>query len=178
MGLDTSTKTGFAVLSFAPEEGISLIRTGIISSKKVGFERWAAMAEELQAILVLHRPAFLVTEGYGFGNANTLATLVEVGTVLRYFIWQEGLTNILIPPTTLKKFTTGRGNSKKEGMLLEVYKRWGHEVPTNDEADAVALGYVGLALSGVDVALPKVNLSAVNRYQAEVPRKFLQSSAN
>lgn len=178
IGLDTSTKTGFAVLSHTRSEGTNLIRTGVIHSKKTGFDRLAAMAEELQAIVSLHKPSFFVTEGYGFGNANTLATLVEVGTVLRYFIWQEGLTNIIIPPTTLKKFTTGKGNSKKEEMLLAVYKKWGHEVPTNDEADAVALAYAGLALCRVDVGLPKMNMSALDRYLPEIPSKFVQSTAN
>ena len=45
----------------------------------------------------------------------------------------------IISPTTLKKFVTGKGNSGKDIMLLEVYKRWNVSFSNNNLADAYGL---------------------------------------
>lgn len=42
-------------------------------------------------------------------------------------------------PGQIKKFTTGKGNAKKELMMKEVYKRWGFETDSHDVADAYAI---------------------------------------
>jgi crossover junction endodeoxyribonuclease RuvC len=70
---------------------------------------------------------------------------VEISTVLQFILWQDGIKPHLVHPTTLKRFLTGSGQSKKELMILEVYKRWGYSATVNDEADAVALAYFGLS---------------------------------
>lgn len=44
-----------------------------------------------------------------------------------------------IPPSTLKKWATGKGNSKKELMILHAYKRWGIEFSDNNLCDAFML---------------------------------------
>jgi Holliday junction resolvasome RuvABC endonuclease subunit len=44
-----------------------------------------------------------------------------------------------IPPMTLKKYASGKGNSKKQEMLLQIYKRWGIEFNDDNAADAYAL---------------------------------------
>ena len=45
-----------------------------------------------------------------------------------------------VPPMTLKKFAAGKGNAKKQEMLLQIYKRWGLEFTDDNAADAYALG--------------------------------------
>lgn len=45
-----------------------------------------------------------------------------------------------IPPMTLKKYAAGKGNAKKQEMLLQIYKRWGLEFNDDNAADAYALG--------------------------------------
>ena len=42
-------------------------------------------------------------------------------------------------PGQIKKFTTGKGNAKKELMMKEAYKRWGFETESHDVADAYAI---------------------------------------
>lgn len=42
-------------------------------------------------------------------------------------------------PSTLKKWTTGRGDAKKPAMLEAVERRWKRRCDTADEADAFAL---------------------------------------
>ena len=41
---------------------------------------------------------------------------------------------------TLKKFAAGKGNAKKQEMLLQIYKRWGLEFTDDNAADAYSLG--------------------------------------
>lgn len=45
-----------------------------------------------------------------------------------------------VPPMTLKKYAAGKGNAKKQEMLLQIYKRWGLEFLDDNAADAYALG--------------------------------------
>jgi crossover junction endodeoxyribonuclease RuvC len=40
---------------------------------------------------------------------------------------------------TLKKYAAGKGNAKKQEMLLQIYKRWGMEFSDDNAADAYAL---------------------------------------
>jgi len=45
----------------------------------------------------------------------------------------------------------GKGNATKEKVAVGVYKRWGQEFTTNDEADAFVLAKIGQAyLCGTD----------------------------
>lgn len=44
-----------------------------------------------------------------------------------------------VPPMTLKKYASGKGNAKKQEMLLQIYKRWGVEFNDDNAADAYGL---------------------------------------
>ena len=60
------------------------------------------------------------------------------------FLFKNNITFKAIEPTKLKKFVTGKGNSKKELMLLNVYKKWGVEFNDNNLADAYSLARMAL----------------------------------
>ena len=160
-GLDISTHTGIANLVMERDGVIRMPYSGVIHSKKSGFDRCADMAMSMMDIVNGFKPDLVVIEGYGYSNAHTLVTLVEIGTVLRYFLWQEGIKYRDVSPNTLKKFATGKGNSPKDVVIKEVYKHWGHDVTDNNIADAIVLGYLGLALKGAVVGLPKSHLEAL-----------------
>lgn len=164
LGLDTSTKTGYALI-LAKGGFCQLLESDIITSSKKGFDRLSDMATQLLVLLSKHKVDTITIEGYGFANKHSLVTLVEVGTVLKYFLYQEGYRWVEIPPNNLKQFVSGKGTSKKEMMLKEVYKLWDHDVNTNDEADAIGLAYIGLALKGVDLGLSKTRMSALKKLQ-------------
>lgn len=142
IGIDLSTCTGVAIV----DSGKQVKHAEEIEFKKAtGFDRICSIAIRIMELRNQFNPDFAVIEGYGFGNAHTLATLVEIGTVVRYFLWQENYPYLLVPPNSLKKFATGSGNAKKEMMILEVFKQWGFTAKTNNIADAVCLGMFGLA---------------------------------
>ena len=71
-----------------------------------------------------------------------------------------------VAPTSLKKFVTGKGNAKKDLMLLSVYKRWGFDTTNDNKADAYGLAQFGRALLGFDTGVPQVNLTAVEKILA------------
>jgi len=66
-----------------------------------------------------------------------LSALVKL-TVYDYF--DDGTRfPLMVPPMTLKKYAAGKGNAKKQEMLLQMYKRWGVEFNDDNAADSYAL---------------------------------------
>jgi crossover junction endodeoxyribonuclease RuvC len=53
---------------------------------------------------------------------------------------------------TLKKYASGKGTSKKQEMLLQIYKRYGVEFNDDNAADAYALARLagGLAIDEIE----------------------------
>jgi Holliday junction resolvasome RuvABC endonuclease subunit len=80
--------------------------------------------------------------------------LGELAATVKLFLFEHFLDNnhyvgplephlrtpLQIPPMTLKKYATGKGTSKKQEMLLQIYKRWGVEFNDDNAADAYSLG--------------------------------------
>lgn len=175
IGLDISTKTGLAIINTEPKPNPDIVghsvSTKLITTKKfTGLERADYITNHCLDLIESILPAFhkyrIMIEGYGFTRTQNLVPLIEVGTVLRYRLFLEGYKYIEVPPTSLKKFVTGKGNVKKEMMLKEVYKRWNIDCDTNDEADAVGLAYMGMALDG-KLKLPKANMDALKKIQVD-----------
>lgn len=89
---------------------------------------------------------FMEDLAFNAATQHTSSALVQGGIriALYYNIKKYPENNLyLVAPTSLKKFLTGKGNAKKEDMKLHVYKRWGKECETNDEADAYSLMMLG-----------------------------------
>jgi len=64
-------------------------------------------------------------------------------------------TPLQIPPMTLKKYAAGKGNAKKQEMLMQIYKRWGVEFNDDNAADSYALARLagGIAIDVVEAAI-------------------------
>jgi Holliday junction resolvasome RuvABC endonuclease subunit len=71
-------------------------------------------------------------------------------------IWKSGRPMVTVPPPTLKKFATGRGNADKFDMRLAAIRRFGLDGIGADEADALWLAAAGCEHYG----LPLVKLPA------------------
>jgi Holliday junction resolvasome RuvABC endonuclease subunit len=83
-------------------------------------------------------------EGYAFGT--TMAHMLgELGAVVKLTCYEvldgfDGKYPYIIPPTTLKKYVTGKGTGvQKNQILLAVYKKWGVEFNDDNMADSYAL---------------------------------------
>lgn len=83
----------------------------------------------------------IAIEGYAFGSqmANKLG---ELGGIVRLTLAQYGYNPLVVPPTSLKKYVTGKGNIQKNQMLLHVYKKWGVEFTDDNAADSYALAKI------------------------------------
>ena len=147
LGIDGSaTATGLVVLEAGTKP--TLRHEEVVKVGSTGLERCSDIAERLLLVLDRFAPGRVVIEGYGYANTHSLVTLVEVGTVLRYFLRQKGYRYLEPSANSLKKFVLGKGQGKKDQMLLQVFKRWGHEAKDDNTADAYGLACIGLLHAG------------------------------
>lgn len=98
--------------------------------------------------------SLLVVEGYAMGARNGREALGEWGGQIRLTAHRLGYDVLVVPPTTLKKYVTGKGNGEKDLVMLEVFKRWAYSPTDNNDADAYALMQFGVDWLHRD-ALPK-----------------------
>jgi len=156
VGIDASlTGTGVAMLNGS-------LRTERIESKKTGVLRLIEIRDRAKEIV---RGADLVViEGYAYAMANQAHQMGELGGVLRVMLVEAGVLWIEVNPSQVKKFATGKGNAKKEEIAVSIYKRWGREFQTNDEADAFVLVMIGRAYL--------IGMTDVTAFQAEVIKEL------
>lgn len=79
---------------------------------------------------------------------------------------------LVVPPTALKKYATGKGTADKDKVLLAVARRYPDaHVGTNDEADALVLAAMVARLDGhaVETHLPVANLAALRSFTPDEP---------
>lgn len=99
---------------------------------------------------------------FGF-NQNGLAM---VQCVTRLCLYDARLDATWVNIQSLKVFATGKGNAKKEQVLLEASRRLGYAGDSNDEADALWLMHMGLTkLGACPVALPATHTRAMEGIQ-------------
>jgi len=149
IGIDASlTATGIVVL----DDNCKIFASKIISSNKKETERLIDLTKIVKEFLINFQPPKMITtfiflENYSFGSrAGQAFSIGEWGGVLRVLLTEMKFKVILVSPPTLKKFVTGKGNTKKEQMLLQVYKKYGQEFMSNDLCDAYGLARMNWSL--------------------------------
>ena len=93
-------------------------------------------------------------EGYAFGS-QMAHMLGELGGVVKLAIYDHyNIHALIVPPTSLKKYVTGKGTGvQKNQMLLHVYKKWGVEFDDDNAADSYALARIAAGMG--DLAYEK-----------------------
>jgi Holliday junction resolvasome RuvABC endonuclease subunit len=156
LALDLSlTRTGVC----RPDGSCSVIRTGHLR----GMPRIDDIARQVQS---LARGADLVViEGYSFGSQGRATfDVAELGGCVRFLLHRLGMQYVDVPPATLKKFATGKGNSPKDAMIAEAIRRFGFAGFDNNEADAYLLWCLARHAYGVPVVdVPKVQAEAAGK---------------
>lgn len=110
--------------------------------------RYGAIMDRLWNAYVKWRPTLALIEGYSMGSRGRGVTgMVELGWTIRDRLL-PGTPVVEVPPSTLKKFATGRGNAGKPEVVSALTKRYGIEFRTDNEADAYALYRLGLCVTG------------------------------
>lgn len=129
-----------------------------ISVKSRGVDRLLGIRDEIDTWLSEHTVKalygdidYIFLEGYSYNSrAGKQFDVGELGGVIKcYFrLVHPKAQLVVVPPTSLKKFTVGAGNAKKELMREWVYRKYGigsETLKTNDEVDAFALCQFGRA---------------------------------
>lgn len=137
MGIDPSlTATGVAVVHSGKLKAFTLTPPKGMR----GVERLDWLDGALIDILIRYKPGAVAIEAYSFASRNSHAhSLGEVGGAFRLALYRRNVPSIEVPPTSLKKFATGSGKGEKAAVAKELFKRYGVDLPGNDEVDAAAL---------------------------------------
>lgn len=81
---------------------------------------------------------------------------------VRYELQRLNVPYVIVPPATLKKFATGRGNADKTAMAMAAYKRAGIEFDDDNQCDAWWLRAAGLHALGAPLFdLPAAQVDAL-----------------
>jgi crossover junction endodeoxyribonuclease RuvC len=135
LGIDQSY-SGFAITAY--QDGAYY--TEVYKSEKRGIDR----LRDIQAHVMnwLHqfdKITDVAIEGYAFGSqmANMLG---ELGGMVKLTLLDFGIYPLIVPPTNLKKYATGKGQGiSKSQILLHVYKKWDAEFTDDNAADSYIL---------------------------------------
>ena len=149
VGLDPSlTATGLVILN----KDVEIIHQELIStSSKVDIEPRLIKIKNyvMSSLNNVRRDKFynVYVEGLSFmSSGQGFTQLAGLHYFLRSYFFQrpEDIKYKVIAPGSLKKFVTGKGNAKKELMLLKVFKKWGVEFSDNNLCDAYSLARMAL----------------------------------
>ena len=128
IGFDCSLKhTGVAIM----EDGKIIYTSGIKSDSKDRLpDRIAYIVEEAEAVVRLHNPDVIGIEDT-FGGINILTTkkLSYLVGAMMYVLSKYDRKIVLIPPSTHKKTTTGKGNATKEITIKKVEQKLKVKIP-------------------------------------------------
>lgn len=81
---------------------------------KTSQERYFLIAMWVKALLYKNDKVFL--EGYSLGSKGMIFDIAEHTGLLKHILWTHDIKFETVPPTTNKKFATGKGNANKEKM--------------------------------------------------------------
>lgn len=79
----------------------------------------------------------------------------------------------IVPPATLKKYATGKGNADKTAMAMAAYKRAGVEFADDNQCDAWWLRAAGMHHLGCPIVdVPAAQAAALEKVEWPAPRRF------
>lgn len=154
LGLDLSlTGTGWVLFNQNESWDSGLIDT----DKMKGFDRLDHIKKTIWNVLdfdsniIDPSEILVVMEDFSFASKGSgLFQIAGLGYIVRYAMWLQEIQFLLVPPTVLKKFVTGKGTSDKSIMLKELFKRWGVDLNDDNVGDAYGLARIGSAIMGWD----------------------------
>lgn len=153
---------------------LSLTGTGVvvdgsprtITTKLKDEARLAFIEDELNGIA--YNASLVVIEGLAYGTQTGKA--MERGGLhfmVRTGLFRKQIPFAIAPPTTIKKYITGKGNAQKdEVMIATVTQLPDLGIKNNNEADATVMWAMAMDWLGEPVLdLPKVNRTALDKVE-------------
>lgn len=132
LSLDISTKTGWCTKNAS---GVWKLDVKKDESKGMRLIRFRA---KLREICELEKIELIVFEQMAVYSKFPNFVAAEMQGVLKLFCEESKVEYKSYAPTQIKKFATGKGNAKKDAMVLAA-KAFKPDVESDDEADAILL---------------------------------------
>jgi hypothetical protein len=139
LALDLSTKTGWALGT--PERYESGVQTFDLKRgespgmRYVRFRRWLEEVATGVELIVYEQ---VVPAPAKFGGASARELAYNLAGRVQELCAVRGIEHTNVWPSSLKKWTTGKGNANKDAMKATVCQRW-KPVTDDNEADAIAI---------------------------------------
>lgn len=141
VGIDLSTKTGLVILD---ESGQVQTAKEITSKIKTDPERMIDLTEQI--IDHLQDDDVIAIEGFSYGSRGRgVSFQFGYGYAVRIALYMEGIPFLIVTPSQVKKYATGKGNSSKDNMILPIFKKWGFEHDSDNVRDAYVLAQIASA---------------------------------
>jgi Holliday junction resolvasome RuvABC endonuclease subunit len=163
-GLDLSmTATGVAHSSI---EGETLAAcTHLIAVKGTRDSRLVTIKNQVREYI--RGSELVLIEGF-LQKSFSAGTTGMVHGAVRTMLLEEGITYGTLPPSSLKKYATGKGTASKTDMALAAYKRGGVEFTNDNECDGWWLWVATMDHLGQPVFdLPKLQREALIKIKIE-----------
>ena len=111
--------------------------------------------------------------------SHSALKLGELAGMVKLSIWgyfDENMNSVIpfeehlrrplqVPPMTLQKYAAGKGNAKKQEMLMQIYKRWGVEFNDDNAADSYALARLAAGIANTDIEIAVVEQMKDSKYR-------------
>ncbi|WP_457622924.1 crossover junction endodeoxyribonuclease RuvC [Persephonella sp.] len=142
LGIDPGNySTGFSVFKINGKKHV-LIGSGTIKTHRKKPENFKIIFESLDKTIKEHSPTEIALESSFYGNNPQ--TIIKLGEVRGVILLLSAIHNIPVyeyTPQQVKNAITGYGWAKKEEVYFMVQKLFNIKPETNDEADAIAVGF-------------------------------------
>jgi crossover junction endodeoxyribonuclease RuvC len=144
IGIDPSmTSTGLIILD---DDYNIVVQKNITSDSKLpNEERIKNIGDELiHEIDKITDDKFVCIEGISYGSIGRgVAQQAALNFYIRILLLKHDILYVICEPSTLKKFVTGKGQCKKDLMLMKTFKKWKVEFENSDVCDAYGLARFG-----------------------------------
>jgi len=157
VGIDPSlTATGYATGD----------TVGTIRPKLAGPERMILIRDTTldvcsgAGLVVMEAPAFA-------SRGRSVKEIGGIWWVIRVALHEAHIPTLEVPPPTLKKYATGKGNANKVEVLKAAWERLGYDGTDDNESDALWLRQIGVrfAAPGSQTPIPTVHDAAADKIQ-------------
>lgn len=146
LGLDLSLSDTGVVLYDSDAKRAVLVKSLTTGKSSSVYERFMRIRDSVSELVDDVRPDTIAIEGFVRFSPSVIQ-LAGLGSIVRLQLAEMGYGFWDVPPTTLKKFSTGKGNCKKDLVLKEVYRRWKFDTDNDNIADAYVLARMGVCLA-------------------------------
>jgi len=144
IGIDQSY-TGFGITAIDKKGNYY---TEVYKAEGSGIEKLCNIRNYLEDFLSEHTVVRTAMEGYAFGREFGVALSGELAGMVKLLLFDlypsvpEARFPLVVQPSTLKKYITGKGRVDKNQVLLQVFKKWGVEFNDDNAADSYGLARI------------------------------------